>query len=63
MVGTGPSSNGLPDTLHAANRLLTNFECSTMWVKHRKALLDALSLTPEYLKSKEYEEGLVYDYR
>lgn len=43
--------------------LLTNFDCSTMWVQEKKWLLDALSLTPEYLRSKEYDAGLVQDYR
>lgn len=43
--------------------LLTNFDCSTMWVQEKKWLLDSLSLTPEYLRSKEYDAGLVEDYR
>jgi aromatic-L-amino-acid/L-tryptophan decarboxylase len=43
--------------------LLTNFNCSTMWVQEKEWLLRALSLTPEYLRSKEYEAQLVQDYR
>ena len=43
--------------------LLTNFDCSAMWVADKKHLLQALSLTPEYLRSKEYEDGNVQDYR
>lgn len=43
--------------------MLTNFDCSTMWVQDRRHLLRALSLTPEYLRSKEYDSGLVSDYR
>lgn len=43
--------------------LLVNFDCSTMWVAHRAWLIRALSLTPEYLRSSEYERGLVHDYR
>ena len=34
-----------------------------MWVKERAALLNALSITPAYLRSKEYDSGLVTDYR
>ena len=43
--------------------MLTNFDCSAMWVKDRRWLRSALSLTPEYLRSKEYDTGLVQDYR
>jgi len=43
--------------------LLTNFNCSTMWVQDKEWLLQALSLTPEYLRSKEYEAKAVQDYR
>ena len=30
--------------------LLTNFDCSALWVADRSALTDALSVTPEYLR-------------
>lgn len=43
--------------------LLTNFDCSAFWVKERKYLLDALSITPAYLRNKASESGLVTDYR
>jgi aromatic-L-amino-acid decarboxylase len=43
--------------------MLTNFECCAMWVKDRKYLLDALDITPEYLRNKASESGLVIDYR
>lgn len=43
--------------------LMTTFDCSAMWVTERSYLLDALSITPEYLRSREYESGLVHDYR
>lgn len=46
-----------------STRLLTNFDCCAMWVKERAALLNALSITPAYLRSKEYDSGLVTDYR
>lgn len=43
--------------------LRTNFDCCAIFVTNRYWLLSALSITPEYLKSKEYEQGLVSDYR
>ncbi|CAN0478447.1 unnamed protein product [Ascophyllum nodosum] len=46
-----------------ASRLLTTYECNTMWVKRRALLFDALSVTPEVVKSKEYERGQVFDFR
>src|SRR5690606_18413469 len=42
--------------------LLTNFDCSAMWVRERRALIDALSITPEYLRNAASESGAV-DYR
>ena len=41
----------------------TTFDCCAMFVSERKWLIDALSITPEYLRSKEYDRGLVSDYR
>lgn len=43
--------------------LLTNFDCSAMFVKDRTYLYDALSITPQYLRNKASESGLVIDYR
>ncbi|CUS10032.1 unnamed protein product [Tuber aestivum] len=43
--------------------LLTNFDCSCLYVKTRKHLLDALSITPPYLRNPFSEQGLVTDYR
>lgn len=43
--------------------LLTNFDCDTMWVRDRRALLNALSITPEYLRNAASESGAVIDYR
>ncbi|CAN0347323.1 unnamed protein product [Hapterophycus canaliculatus] len=34
-----------------------------MWVKRSAYLVDALSVTPEILKSKEYNENQVSDFR
>lgn len=43
--------------------LLTNFDCDTMWVRDRRALINALSITPEYLRNAASESGAVIDYR
>lgn len=43
--------------------LLTNFDCDCMWVDDRRALIDALSVTPEYLRNPATESGQVIDYR
>ena len=43
--------------------LLTNFDCSCFYVSDRDALIDSLSITPEYLKNKASESNSVFDYR
>ncbi|CAZ85871.1 unnamed protein product [Tuber melanosporum] len=43
--------------------LLTNFDCSCLYVRTRKHLLDALSIAPPYLRNPFSEQGLVTDYR
>ena len=43
--------------------LLTNFDCSAFWVRDRRALTDALTVTPEYLRNPATETGQVIDYR
>lgn len=43
--------------------LLTNFDASCLFIKKRKDLLDALSITPAYLRNEHTESGLVTDYR
>ena len=43
--------------------LLTNFDCSALWVADRNDLIRALSITPEYLRTKESDAGEVIDYR
>lgn len=43
--------------------LLINFDCSCLWVKDRDALVDALSITPEYLRNRQSDEKTVIDYR
>jgi aromatic-L-amino-acid decarboxylase len=43
--------------------LLTNFDCNCFWTRDRRAITDALSITPEYLRNQASESGLVTDYR
>ena len=43
--------------------LLTNLDCTAMWVADRAALTGALSVTPEYLRNPHSEQGTVIDYR
>jgi aromatic-L-amino-acid/L-tryptophan decarboxylase len=43
--------------------LLTNFDASCLYVRKRKDLIDALSITPSYLRNEFSESGLVTDYR
>lgn len=38
---------------------LVNFDCSAMWVRDRKHLTDTLDITPEFLRSKHGDEGLL----
>lgn len=43
--------------------LLVNFDASCLFVRKRKDLIDALSITPSYLRNEFSESGLVTDYR
>ena len=40
-----------------------NFDCDLFWTADRAALLGALSILPEYLRSEAAESGAVIDYR
>ena len=40
-----------------------NFDCDLFWTADRRALLGALTILPEYLRSKAAETGAVIDYR
>jgi aromatic-L-amino-acid decarboxylase len=40
-----------------------NFDCDLFWTADRTALLGALSILPEYLRSQAAESGAVIDYR
>jgi aromatic-L-amino-acid decarboxylase len=43
--------------------LFTNFDCTCFWVADRSALLQALSILPEYLRNEASASGAVIDYR
>jgi len=43
--------------------LLTNFDCSLLFVADRAAIINALSVLPEYLRNAASESGAVIDYR
>jgi aromatic-L-amino-acid decarboxylase len=43
--------------------LLTNFDCSAFFVADRKPLLEALQITPPYLRNAQSSSGEVVDYR
>jgi len=43
--------------------LLTNFDCSCLYVADRSALISALSITPEYLRNSISDDGAALDYR
>jgi aromatic-L-amino-acid decarboxylase len=43
--------------------MFTNFDCDCFWVSDRAALINALSILPEYLRNKASESGAVIDYR
>lgn len=43
--------------------LLTNFDCDLFWTRDRAALTGALSITPEYLRTRASDAGVVIDFR
>jgi len=43
--------------------MFTNFDCDCFYVADRRALIEALSVLPEYLRNKATESGAVIDYR
>ena len=43
--------------------LFTGMECDAFWVADRAPLIDALSVTPEYLRNTASDSGAVIDYR
>ncbi|KAJ4728348.1 Tyrosine decarboxylase [Melia azedarach] len=49
--------------MNAHKWLLTNFDCSALWVKDRNALIQSLSTNPEFLKNKASQANMVVDYK
>ena len=43
--------------------MFTNFDCDCFYVADRRALIQTLSVLPEYLRNKATETGAVIDYR
>jgi aromatic-L-amino-acid/L-tryptophan decarboxylase len=43
--------------------MFTNFDCNCFYVADRSALIQALSILPEYLRNQASEAGAVIDYR
>jgi aromatic-L-amino-acid decarboxylase len=43
--------------------MFTNFDCNCFYVADRAALIDTLSILPEYLRNQATESGAVFDYR
>jgi len=43
--------------------MFTNFDCDCFWVADRAALINTLSVLPEYLKNQATQSGAVFDYR
>ena len=66
-----PEHRGLIDGVEHADSytfnphkwLLTNFDCNCFWVADRAALINALSILPEFLRNRATESGSVIDYR
>jgi aromatic-L-amino-acid decarboxylase len=74
MAGTAalcPELRGFHDGVELASSycfdphkwMFTNFDCTCMWVTDRRALIDALTITPDYLRNRASESGEVIDYR
>ncbi len=43
--------------------LLTNFDCNCFWTRDHRAIVEAMSVTPEYLRNAASESGRVVDFR
>jgi aromatic-L-amino-acid/L-tryptophan decarboxylase len=74
MAGTAalcPEYRSIQDGLELADSycfnphkwMFTNFDCDCFYVADRAALIQTLSILPEYLRNKATEEGAVFDYR
>ena len=71
IAALAPEFRWVNDGLDVANSYCTNphkwmgvnFDCDLYWTADRTALLGALSILPEYLRSQAAEAGAVIDYR
>jgi aromatic-L-amino-acid decarboxylase len=43
--------------------MFTNFDCDVLWVRDRAALINTLTVLPDYLRNKATASGAVFDYR
>lgn len=43
--------------------MLTNFDATALWTRDRESIINALSVTPEYLRNSASQSGRVIDYR
>jgi aromatic-L-amino-acid decarboxylase len=43
--------------------MFTNFDCNVFYVADREPLIDAMSITPPYLRNRASDSGAVIDYR
>ncbi len=43
--------------------MLTNFDCDCLWTRDRQSVVNALSISPEYLRNSASAAGSVIDYR
>ena len=53
----GWKSNAWPSLTDLHQWGLVNFDCSTLWIRDRRRLTEALDITPEFLRNKHSEEG------
>jgi aromatic-L-amino-acid decarboxylase len=71
MAALEPSFRWVNDGLAAVDSYATNphkwmginFDCDLFWTVDKSALIGALSILPEYLRSKALEDGAAIDYR
>ena len=71
MAAICPEYRPIQEGLHLADSyctnphkwLFTNFDCDCFFVADRKALIESLSILPEYLRNQATESGAVIDYR
>jgi aromatic-L-amino-acid decarboxylase len=74
MAGTAalcPEFRHIHDGVHFADSytfnphkwMFTTFDCNCFYVRDRKALIDALTILPEYLRNAATSSGQVIDYR